>query len=284
MSPPVRRGFADTPFGQVHYREAGRGLPGVPLVMLHPSPGSAKMLEPLIAHFGQRRHVIAPDTIGNGDSAPPPDGSDRPIPWFAAAHLAALADLGLERFDLYGAHTGANIACEMAIAEPHRARRLIIDGISLYSPAERADMLENYCPGVPVDQIGSQLHWVWHFVRDAYLYWPWYRRGAANRRGLGLPSAEDLHDKVLEVLKAVRTYHIPYRAAIAYEKAARLPLVAVPTLLCCAETDMFTQYFDAVQRLMPNARPVLTKGSTAPETLALYEAFLDATQSVIGAD
>ena len=47
----IRRGFADVGDGQVHYRVAGPppGAPhGTPLVMLHPSPGSSKMLEPLI--------------------------------------------------------------------------------------------------------------------------------------------------------------------------------------------------------------------------------------------
>ena len=42
----VKRGFVDVPEGQVHYRYASPPKPiGVPLVMLHPSPGSAKMLE-----------------------------------------------------------------------------------------------------------------------------------------------------------------------------------------------------------------------------------------------
>ena len=43
----VRRSFVDVPHGQVHVRSAGDG--GVPLVMLHASPFSAKVLEPLVA-------------------------------------------------------------------------------------------------------------------------------------------------------------------------------------------------------------------------------------------
>ena len=86
-------------------------------------------------------------------------------------------------------------------------------------------MLEHYAPPVKIDHQGSQLHWIWHFVRDVYLFWPWYKPDAAHARRVGLPGADELHDKVVEVLKAARTYHLSYRAAIAYDKEPRLPLV-----------------------------------------------------------
>jgi pimeloyl-ACP methyl ester carboxylesterase len=275
---PIRRGFVEVAEGQVHYRTAGWDRPGVPLVMLHASPGSARMLEPLIGAFGRSRRVVATDTLGNGDSSPPAeDGTD--IAYFADAHLRALDSLGIGRFDLYGSHTGANIACEIAIAHPDRVRRLILDGVSLYTAEERADMLAHYAPGVTIDQNGTQLHWIWHFVRDVYLFWPWYRRDAAHRRALGLPGADELHDKVVEVLKAARTYHIPYRAAIGYDKEPRLPLVRVPILLACARGDMFLEYFERVRALMPNATPLITGGTGSAdalaETVASFLAFLD---------
>ncbi|MDM0032462.1 alpha/beta fold hydrolase [Variovorax sp. J22P271] len=251
--------------------------------MLHASPGSAKMLEPLIRALSNERQVIATDTLGNGDSSAPDCALEEvpPIAYFAEAHLRAIDALGIDRFDLYGSHTGANIACEIAIAHPNRVRRLVLDGVSLYSEEERADMLQNYAPGVPIDLMGSQLGWVWHFVRDVYLYWPWYKRDTAHRRDLGLPSADELHDKVVEVLKAARTYPIAYRAAIGYDKAPRLPLVKVPTLLACARSDMFMAYFERVRALMPDALGLITPGTGSADALALtaaqFAAFLDET-------
>ncbi len=277
----IRRGFVDVGDGQVHYRVAGPppGAPhGTPLVMLHPSPGSSKMLEPLIRLFAQTRRVIAPDTLGNGDSAVP-DGTDPALAVFVDGHQRALDALGVERFDLYGSHTGGNIACEIAIAWPTRVRRLILDGMSLYADDERDDMLRHYALPIVPDEFGSQLDRVWSFVRDAYLFWPWYKRDAAHRRDVGLPSADALHDKVVEVLKAVRTYHLSYRAAIGYDKRPRLPLVTTPTLLACARNDMLLRYLDGVRALMPRAETLVTPGlateAAAAETIRAMSAFLD---------
>lgn len=267
--PPIQRRFVDTAEGQVHYREAGSG--GTPLVMLHPSPGSAKMLEPLQAALAAKRRVLALDTLGNGDSAAP-RRPDPDLAYFVDGHRKALDAIGLERFDLYGSHTGANLAIELAIGHPVRVRRLILDGVSLYAPEERAEMLARYVRPVQPDAHGSQIHFLWNFVRDVYLFWPWYKPDAAHARGVGLPSAEELHDKAVEVFKAARTYHLSYRAAIAYEKEARLPLVEVPTLLACARSDMLLQYFERVKGLLPAAQAVITEGPA--DAAARFDAFL----------
>lgn len=269
MSAAIRRAFIDTADGQVHYREAGAG--GTPLVMLHPSPGSAKMLEPLIAALSAKRRVLGLDTLGNGDSSPPRDANPD-VACFVRGHLRAIDALGLDRFDLYGSHTGANLACEIAIAHPGRVRRLILDGVSLYAPEVRAEMLERYARPVTIDHFGSQIHFLWNFVREAYLFWPWYRPDAAHARKVGLPNADDLHDKAIEVLKAARTYHLSYRAAIAYDKEARLPQVRVPTLLTCTRSDMLIEYFERVRALMPSAESAIIED--AEERVALFDAFL----------
>jgi pimeloyl-ACP methyl ester carboxylesterase len=281
VSVSIRRRFVDLAEGQVHVREAGFDAEPsgcLPLVMLHASPGSARLLQAPMLALAARRHVIATDTLGNGDSCSPL-GAAPDIAYFADAHMRALSAMGLDRFDLYGTHTGANIACEIALRAPQRVRRLVLDGVSLYSAQEQAEMLALYAPAVGIDHEGSQFLRLWTFVRDAYLFWPWYRRDAVHRRAGGLPSADELHDKVVEVLKAARTYHLPYRAAIAYDKAPRLPRIEVPTLLACARSDMFMAYFDAVSALMPRATPLLTDGFGTPaalaETVRAFEAFLD---------
>lgn len=145
----IRRGFVEVPDGQVHYRTAGGGGPR-PLVALHASPGSSRTLDALTLGLARTRLVIAPDTLGNGDSSPPAH-PDPVLADFAAGTLAALDGLGVERFDLYGTHTGAGIAAEIAIAAPERVHRLVLDGVGLYSDGEIDEMLALYAPEVAPD-------------------------------------------------------------------------------------------------------------------------------------
>lgn len=277
---PIRRGFVDIDGGlQVHYRTAApiARTSQLPLVMLHPSPGSAQVLEPLIGAFAQTRQVYALDTLGNGDSSPP--AVEQPdLAYFVAAHMQAINALGIDRFDLHGGHTGGNIASEIAIAWPARVAHLLLDGMSLFSEAQRTDMLAHHAPPLTIAPDASHVMWLWHFVRDGFLFWPWYRRNAENVRGIGLPSTDRLHDKFVEVVKAARTYHLSYNAAIAYRKEARLPLVTVPVLLSCAHNDMLLPYMDAVGALMPHAERFVSpglKGAARTRTMARLNAFLD---------
>jgi pimeloyl-ACP methyl ester carboxylesterase len=275
----IVRGFVSIDEGQVHYRQAGKSQPGqAPLVMFHASPGSAKSLEPLIQVLAQGRHVIALDTLGNGDScAPNQEAPD--LAYFAQAHLRAITAMGIAQFDAWGAHTGANIACELAIENSDRVRSLIIDGIGLYSPQEQAELLKHYLPSVHIDQQGSQFHLLWNFVRDAYLFWPWYQKDSQHRRAIGLPHASELHDKAVEVFKAARTFHLSYKAALNYPKEQRLPLIKVPTLLTCSRHDMLHVYFEKVSDLVKPTRAQSTAGlgtsEALQETAALFERFLN---------
>ena len=275
----IVRGFVSIDEGQVHYRQAGTSQPGqVPLVMFHASPGSAKSLEPLIQVLAQGRQIIALDTLGNGDScAPVQDAPD--LAYFAQAHLRAITAMGIAQFDAWGAHTGANIACELAIENSDRVRSLIVDGIGLYSPQEQAELLQHYLPLVHIDQQGSQFPLLWNFVRAAYLFWPWYQKDSQHRRAIGLPQAGELHDKAVEVFKAARTFHLSYKAALSYPKEQRLPLIKVPTLLTCSRHDMLHVYFEKVAALVKPTRVQSTAGLATPEALqetaALFERFLN---------
>lgn len=275
----VRRAFVDVEHGQAHLRRAGAERDGRrPLVMLHASPGSSKQLERLIAGFGETRLAVAPDMPGNGDSTPLPETVPT-IFDLAAATVSAIDRLGLERFDLYGSHTGASLAMEIAIARPARVGRLILDGMGLYSEAEQADILANYAPEVAPDLNGSYLMWAWHFCRDQYLFWPWFRRDAGHARENGLPEPRVLHERLVEVLKALGTYHRTYRAAFRHPKRERLPLITVPTLAVAGRDDMLFVYLEELARLVPGGRSLALPGyereEDRVESLRQLVAFLD---------
>ena len=278
MTLPVpRRGFVDVPGGQVHYREAGAGG-ARPLVLLHASPGSGKMLTPLLREMAAHRRTIALDTRGNGDSTAL-DQADPGIADFATATLQALDGLGVGSFDLFGTHTGASIAMETAIQAPGRVRRLILDSMGLWSPEWRDDYLARNSPKIAPDLMGSQFNWAFHYCRDQYLFWPWYQRTAAARRANGLPAPGVLHDVVVEVLKAIGSYHLSYRAAARHPKRDRLKLITVPTLVTSSPTDMLFQFLDEMAALVPGAERAVVADPETPEgaTIAAraYAAFLD---------
>jgi pimeloyl-ACP methyl ester carboxylesterase len=276
----LRRGFVDLAGGQIHYRSAGGDHGGRPaLAMIHPSPGSSKQLEGLMRHLAPGRRVVAPDTAGNGDSDPHPSATPD-IAALAETAWEALARLLPERFDLYGSHTGASIAMEIAIAHPDRVRRLVIDGMGLYAPEEQSDVLAHYAREIVPDLEGTQLTKIWHFCRDQYLFWPYYNRTAAGRLGNGLPDAGTLHDFVVEVLKAARTYHRSYRAAFRHPKRDRLPHLRLPVLVACSPSDMLRQYHGEVAALAPGARsadlPAWSDPGFEAGAAAVIAAFLDA--------
>lgn len=272
----IRRAFADLSNRQVHFRHSGAGE--IPLVMLHASPGSSKQLEPLIAALSKTRRVIAPDTPGNGDSTPL--AVDAPqIHDYAAAMVAFLDAQGLDQVDLYGSHTGASIATELAILAPDRIRKIILDGVGIFSAEERDEYLAHYAPAVKPDINGAHLNWAFMFCRDQYQFWPWYKRDRENSRGAGLPTPGELHDWVIEVLKSIETYHLSYRAAFGYPKAERLPLVTRPILAIADENDPLLANTEIILRLIQNVTFVRTSRSgdpgIGPKTADAISHFLD---------
>ena len=220
-SPTIRRTFADLAHGQVHYRSTGPDN-GVPVLLLHASPGSSKQLLGLIADLGTDRRIIAPDTPGNGDSVALPIEAPE-ITDLAQAYVGFLDTLRIDRVQVYGSHTGAAIAVELAIRAPERVNRIVLDGVQLLTAVERARLLDIYAIPFTPDLDGAYLMRAFMFCRDQYLFYPWYERTRAGQRVGGLPSPKDLSDWVVEVLKAGETYHLNYRAAFRWQAAFAIP-------------------------------------------------------------
>jgi pimeloyl-ACP methyl ester carboxylesterase len=259
MAADIDRGFLRIAEGQVHYRSHGDiKAGGRPLVLIHASPASSIRLVPLMQALAGTQPLYAPDTLGNGDSCKmtmaQPEMAD-----YADALRRQIEVLGHKEVDVYGTHTGGGIAMELAINNPRLVRKVIIDGIGLYSEETKKDMLANYTPEVKPDAFGSQFNWAWHFVRDQDFFFPWYKRDAEHQRMQGLQSPEELHNAVMEVLKSITTYHLGYRASFRYPKAARLPLLTQETMMIYTAADPLAVYKDEalglVKRLVPGEVP-----------------------------
>ena len=257
----IRRRFADLTHGQMHYRTAGTGMP---LLTLHASPGSSKQLCNLIRELAGLARIISPDTPGNGDSEPLPFESPS-IADLAEAMIRFLDVMQIDRIDLYGSHTGGAIAAELAIRAPDRIGRVVIDGIMVLTPEKRAEMLAHYALPFPADLDGAYLARVFQFCRDQYLFFPWYDRTRKSQRSGGLPAPRDLHNWVIEVLKANESYHLNYRAAFCWDAIARLPLLMHPTLVIAAENDPLVESTRDVASVLPNGRYIPLPRFDAPD-------------------
>ncbi|MBT4738974.1 MAG: alpha/beta fold hydrolase [Rhodospirillaceae bacterium] len=137
----MTRGYADGPFGQVHYQDVSPSNPkGLPLILLHQAPMTLRQFDSILAPLAERGvRSISIDTPGFGQSAPPdfvPTVED-----YATAIPAVLDHLGLEQVDLLGHHTGAMIATSVALQFPDRINNLIINGPFPMTDEERAGFL-----------------------------------------------------------------------------------------------------------------------------------------------
>ena len=272
----VNRRFMDFPEGQIHYREAGS--PGSPrLMLLHASPGSSKQLELLVEQMSENFHVIAPDTLGNGDTMAP--SQEQPeIAYYAAAMKAFADGLGWQRFHLYGTHTGARIATWLALNEGARVDRLILDGFGLYTPQSLDQILDVYAPNIVPDTQGLHVLQAWQLCRDQYIWFPWFRKEADRRVPHDLPDAEFLHNKFVEVIKGIRTYHKSYLAAFRYSMREHVPQIRHRTLITCSENDLVRPVYEEARTLLDGAESCLTPGirtvEAAQETSVAFTRFL----------
>ncbi|HEY6644648.1 alpha/beta fold hydrolase [Povalibacter sp.] len=278
--PLVDRAFVRIREGLVHYRHVGvaggkrsRGS-RIPLYLAHAGPGSSRGMEGLMRRLGGSRVLLAPDTLGHGDSAPP-DVAAPDVAYYADSVVRILDALDIEQIDYYGAHTGAHIGCELALRAPGRVRRLILDGVTVFPAEVREEYLERYAPPMLPDEFGRHLPWAWQFVRDMSSYFPHYRREVAYRLQNNVPSPESLHAGVLDVLKALKTYHLGYHAVFRHEIEKRLPLLSLPVMCMGRDSDPVTRYLDQAAALVPGVRKELVRRSDGVNAAAaVIEDFL----------
>lgn len=262
----VKRRFIDLAEGQMHLREAGMDRPGLPLVMLHQASGASRAMAPLMQVIGAHRPVIAPDLPGNGDSHAPAAPLD--MPGYADAVARMLDARGIDRAAVYGFHAGASVAAELALAHPDRIAAVILDSMGLYDLSTAGEFADDYVPDIRLHPHGLHMGAVWHYVRDTYLFWPWFETDAAHTRAVGLPPVRDVHDKVMEVLKSLETFGDYYRAAFAHDKRAILPRLRGPVLVTAGAGNSQKGHMDEIAALIPGAQTFVTAGVYSPEDMA----------------
>ena len=243
----MKRGFADTVHGQIHYRTEGDGAA---LLMLHITPISSDEFVPVLPILGKKYRTIAMDTLGYGDSDKP--ARQYSLTEYAQSVVDLLDALGIQQTALLGTHTGAGIAAEVAVAFPERISKLIVDGYPLFTK-EEIDLRRREVPVKlqriePLNYIadGSHLTNTWEQVVD----------------GLKVPPDDlaDIHTLTTAILKSGPRNMEAHVALWDYRPAERLPLIQCPTLILTSSQDEFMPRTEETHRLIPGSRIKIVPG------------------------
>ncbi len=250
MSAPVTtRHFVRVGEREVHYRRAGSGPP---FVLLHSSPQSAAFVLPGLLPLARDWALIGLDTPGYGGSDPlqqaQPSAAD-----YADASVAAMDALGIRRAPIYGTHTGAHIALEVALRHPDRVAGLVLDGISFNTPEEAKERLDNYAPQFHPTADGAHLAWAWQHTRDQIVFYPWFRAEKGRRLDAAMAAPDYIHDVVLAKMDAVK-YWLGYRAAFGHDSRSVIYKLAVRTTVVAREGDILAPEAKRLTDLPPEVR------------------------------
>ena len=231
-----RRGYADGPYGQVHYRDT---LQGQPLVLCHQAPMTSKqfnnVLEPL-----QRRGIraIAIDAPGFGESDPAPFVPT--VQDWAAVVPPVLDKLGIKRADVLGHHTGGMVATEVALLYPDRVRKLIINGPLPMTMEERDGFLE----GLGKREIEFVYEADGSHLQDAF----------ANRNRLFGEGADPrlITRYTLERFQGYAPFWTGHHAAFIYDHNSSIPRIKHPTLILTNTGDVIYENAKLTHQMRPD--------------------------------
>jgi pimeloyl-ACP methyl ester carboxylesterase len=256
MQVRVRRVFADTAEGQIHYAEAGSGSP---VLLLHQTPRSWDEYRDVLPLLGRTRRAVAMDMLGFGDSVKPP--GEATIERYARGAVALLDTLGIDRAPVVGHHTGAVVAMELAARHPHRVERLVLSAAPMVDAEDRERAPER----PPVDEVeqrpdGGHLTELWQ--RRARFYPP-------DRPDL-------LHRFVLDALKVLDRVEEGHRAVHRYIMEDALARIQAPTLLMAGTEDPYAHpHLARLAAALPGSEVVEIPGGMVPMVDQMPEAFAE---------
>lgn len=221
---------------------------GAPLVLLHGFTGSAREWGAHIDRLARWFRVVAVDLAGHGQSGAPGDPAAYRMERCVNDLAATLDRRGIARAHWLGYSMGGRVALAVAVAQPARVDRLVLESASpgLADPAERrARIAADEALADRIEHAGIEA-----FV-DEWMAQPLF----ASQRRLGTAA--------LAAARAARRANNPVGLANSLRGLgagaqeplwARLPEVAAPTLLMVGEADpKFRAIAAAMAARMPRA-------------------------------
>ncbi len=239
--PPIRKAYADTDAGQIHYRYVSGE--GTPLVCLHQTASSGAMYEKVMERLAGRAPLYALDTPGFGGSFDPPGMPA--MADYAGWIRDALDVLGIDRAHLLGHHTGSCIGVEVTRRWPERVVSLSMIGPVPLTVEEREEFRKGYSSPFEPDPKADYLRATWDYL-DA----------------LGANADLALHHR--ELVDTARAYWGRYQAYTAvwdHEFSEAYHAVTCPVQILCANDDVLYPFFERAREMRPDATAVVLAGA-----------------------
>jgi len=233
---PITRHYFDGAAGQLHYRRCG-SPDNPPLLLLHQSPSSSAMYETLMTALAEEFYMLAPDTPGFGQSDALESG-------FTVAGAAAVMAEFLRAFMtqpcfVFGHHTGATVATQLAADAPDCVASLALSGPTLLS-AEQQATLPSKATTIELQGDGHHLLAMWRRIQ-----------AKDDSAPLALIQRE-----VLLAWQSGENYGESYRAVSELDYAALLARVICPSMVFAGDLDPLFSGLDNTVKHLANGRKV----------------------------
>ena len=242
---------------KIHFRILGKGEP---IVLLHASPRSGKMLENFGKMLSEHFTVIIPDLPGYGFS----ESISQKVEtlYDVVPYLKSFFEkLYLSKPSIYGTATGAQLGIAFALTHPSEIKNLYLDNPAHFSKDEYQKIAENYFVNLKPKANGSHINTLWNHVRESMMYFPWYDHSPENQFSSLEPSPAIIADTLKEYLVAGDRYDELYRAAFLHERVEKIQQLSVPTVIFKWKASILLKYIDRLLsfQLPDNVRVVQTE-------------------------
>jgi len=203
----------DTACGRIGILDTG-SRDGPPILFLHGVGSDKSVWKPQLDHFGKTWRAIALDYPGYGESELIPDATRDD---FAAAILAAMDALEIEKAHICGLSLGGVIAIALHAAAPARCASLVL-----------ADSFAVHPQGAAIYERSMAAS---HDMR-----------GLATARIGALLVSEEPRAEVIATMAAIHpeAYRIGARAVWLADQRDRAAAIRAPTLVICGDEDAIT--------------------------------------------
>ncbi len=237
----IKKNYVDTDLGQIHYRE--RSGDGSPIVCFHQTASSSAMFDQFMLEYKGNNPILALDSPGFGGSFDPegqPTMSD-----YADIMAQALTNLELGASHLFGHHTGASVAVEIAARYPKMTKSLAMIGPVVITREEAEAFKQVYPKDFQIKSDGSHLTKMWEYVAE-----------------IGGGSTVELqHREFVDTARAWEGHIKVYSTIWDQDFIALYEQVTCPMLIMCSPDDILWGIFERAKELRSDAEVGVLTGS-----------------------